>query len=243
VSDWTSRHDRRSLEYPVRQLLERPVPLQDVSLPAGPVLDQGTTPPLSVRDASACGGMAGAAAYNVLELAGGSRSPHQGSNGGLMMEEDALELYELAQRRDHVHGQDYPGTSVLGVMKAGRELELWESFLWALGGTRDVAQVLLQLRVAVVLGLPWSTDLESPDAAGIIRPGGSDAGGHMIAAVGLRLQVAGRPGPWFELQQSRGPAEGVAGRVFIHHKDLARLMASPAEAAVPLPVALEELRP
>jgi hypothetical protein len=52
--------------------------------------------------------------------------------------------------------------------------------------------------------------------------------------VGLRITVAGRPGPWFELQQSRGLAEGVAGRVYIHHRHLAQLLAGLGEAGVPL---------
>jgi len=229
VSDWTSRHDPRSLEYPVRQLLARPVPLADVSLPAVPVLDQGTTPPLDVRTASACGGMAGVTAANLLSR----RGPVSWS--GELLEEDARRLYFLAQDRDHVHGHDYAGTSVLGIMRAGVELGLWPAYLWALGGTRDVAQVLLQVGLAVVVGLPWSTQLEEPDAAGIITPGGRDNGGHALAVVGLRLSVGGRPGPWFELQQSRGPLEGVRGRVFMHHRDLARLLAGVGEAAVPLP--------
>lgn len=235
VSDWTSRHDPRSLEYPVRQLLRRPVPLQDVSLDAGPVLDQGTTPPLTLREASACGGMAGVTAANRISR----RGPV--SWDGDLREEEARTLYHLAQDRDHAHGSDYAGTSVLGIMRAGQELELWESYLWALGGTRDVAQVLLQLGLAVVVGVPWSSGLEEPDARGIIRPTGEPAGGHALAVVGLRQLVGGIPGPWFELQQSRGPAEGVAGRVYLHHRDLARLLAGVGEAAVPLPAGVLEL--
>jgi hypothetical protein len=228
VSDWTSRHDPRSLEYPVRARLARAVPLTDVSLPAGPVLDQGTTPPLTVRDASACVGMACTAAANVLRLRAGRVE---------LLEEDAAHrLYARAQDLDAVRGHDYAGTSVLAGLKAGQEAGLWAGYLWALGGTKDVAQVLLQLRVAVVLGLPWSTALEDPDRFGVIRPGGVDAGGHCLAVVGLRLgMLGGSAGPWFELQQSRGPAEGNAGRVYMHHTALGRLLAGVGEAGVPLP--------
>ena len=227
LSDWTSRHDPRSLAYGVRQRLARAVPLQDVSLDAGPVLDQGTAPPLGLREASACVGMALATAWNVAHPASAQAAP--------MRETEARQLYELAQRHDHVHGTDYAGTSVLGGLLAGRELGLWDEFLWGLGGTKDVAQVLLQWGVAVVVGVPWSAELETPDAHGIIRPGGADRGGHAVAVVGLRIQVGGRPGPWFELQQSRGTAEGVGGRVFIHHRQLAQLLAGIGEAGVPLP--------
>lgn len=231
VSDWTSRHDPRSLEYPARRMLERPVPLQDVSLEAGVVLDQGTTPPLDLRAASACVGMACATAANVLAIREGWAAPHA--------EDDARRLYQRAQDLDQLSGHDYAGTSVLAGMKAGQEAGLWAGYLWALGGTRDVVQVLLQLRVAVVVGLPWSTSLEEPDRDGVIRPGGSDAGGHALAVVGFRLgRIGGRLGPWFELQQSRGLAEGRAGRVYLHHSDLSRLLAGVGEAGVPLPAEL-----
>ena len=232
VSDWTSRHDPRSLEFPIRQRLERAVPLADVSLDAGPVLDQGTAPPLSLRDASACTGMAAVVAANVLELRAGRPIMWEAR------EADARALYRRAQELDHVHGVDYAGTSVLAVMKAGQEAGLWPAYLWALGGTKDIAQVLLQLKLAVVIGVPWSADLERPDAAGVIRPGGADLGGHSLAVVGLRLQVAGRPGPFFELQQSRGTSEGSGGRVFLHHSQLRTLLAGRGEAAVPLPAEL-----
>lgn len=231
VSDWSSRHDPASLEYGVRERLGRLVPLADVSLETGVVLDQGTTPPLSVHDASACVGMAGIVAANVLFL--GPLRGDTRAGWGLRDEDDARRLYALAQKRDQIHGEDYAGTSVLGGMKAGRDLGLWDGFLWALRGTRDIAQVLLQLRLAVVLGLPWSANLENPDRDGVIVPGGASMGGHSLAAVGLRLVLAGRPGPWFELQQSRGPAEGHNGRVFIHHRHLAQLLAGIGEAAVP----------
>jgi hypothetical protein len=222
VSDWTSRHDPRSLQYAVRDRLRAPVPVQDVLLAHGPILDQGTTPPLELREASACTGTAAVAAANVL---GGS---------GVLGLEDARRVYFRAQDLDELSGHAYAGTSVLAVMKAGQEAGWWDTYLWGLGGTRDVAQALLQLRVAVVLGLPWSAGLEVPDAAGIITPGGSSAGGHALAAVGLQRTVAGRPGPYFVLQQSRGAAEGVGGLVYLHHRHLSGLLAGHGEAAIPL---------
>jgi hypothetical protein len=231
VSDWASRHDPRSLNYPVRARLSRPVPLQDFLVERGPVLDQGTTPPLTLERASACGGMAGVAAANVLRLA--ARARHGAAT--LLGLEDAHALYDLARGLDHAYGDTHPGTSVLGVMKAGQELGHWGTYLWGLGGTRDVAQALLQLRAPVVLGLPWPAGLEDPDTLGVITPSGTAGMGHMVTAVGLRLALGGRPGPWFVLQQSRGTAEGDGGLVYLHHAHLARLLAGVGEAGVPLP--------
>lgn len=229
VSAWVSRHDPRSLEFPVRSRLERAVPLRDVSLDAGPVLDQGTTPPLSPGDASACVGMACATAANVLAIRAGEYRLKAAR------EEDARRLYRRAQDLDGVTGNEV-GTSVLAGLKAGQEAGLWPGYLWALGGTKDVAQVLLQFGVAVVVGVPWDSSLEEPDANGIIRPGGAPMGGHALAVVGLRLgMLGGSAGPWFELQQSRGYTEGRRGRVYLHHTALGRLLGGVGEAGVPLP--------
>lgn len=230
VSDWSSRHDPRSLEgYAVRDRLSGVVPVQDVLLDHGPVLDQGTTPPLDARDAAACTGYAAMAALSVLRRKDGRPELAAG-----YLSQEAVALYHRAQELDHVSGEEYAGTSVLAVMKAGVEAGHWSTYLWS-KSTRDVAQVLLQLRVAVVVGLAWSSGCEEPDARGVIRPTGRPAGGHALAVVGLRRQVAGAPpGPYFVLQQSRGPAEGDRGLVYLHHQDLGRMLAGVGEAAVPV---------
>lgn len=233
VSAWSSRHDPRSLEYALRDRLRTPVPLQDLLLDRGPILDQGTTPPLSARDAAACTGMAAVAAANVLYL-----GPNRGDSRagwGLLDEAAALEVYHRAQDLDHVHGHDAPGTSVLAVMQAGQEAGWWDAYLWALAGTRDIAQALLQFHAPVVLGIPWPAGMEDPDPAGIVRPTGAAGMGHALAVVGIRRSLRGAAGPWFVLQQSRGPAEGDGGLVYLHHQDLGRLLRGVGEAAVPLP--------
>jgi hypothetical protein len=230
VRDWVSRHDPRSRDFDVKARLRARVPVQDRVWEIGPVFDQGTTPPLSARDASGCVGMAVAAAANVLHLA---------TPGGLdllsdlLSKDDALELYDRAQRLDHVSGEKYAGTSVLAGMLAGREAGLWPEFLWAFG-TRDIAQAVLQVG-PVVVGIPWDTGLEEPDVHGIIRPGGKPAGGHALAVVGLVMQRGNAAGPFFVLQQSRGTAEGDGGRVYLHHKHLTGLLAGVGEAAIPVP--------
>jgi hypothetical protein len=230
ITDWTSRHDERSRGFDVSDRIKARVPIQDRLWDIGPVFDQGTTPPLPLRDASGCVGMATAAAGNVLRLAS---APVYGRRGDvdLLEHADALHLYDRAQALDHLSGNAYAGTSVLAGMKAGVEAGLWSSYLWAFG-TRDVAQALLQVG-PVVIGIPWFDGMEDPDAQGVIRPTGRPAGGHAMCLVGL---VASRPGgPWFVAQQSRGPGIGQAGRVLIHHRDLSKLLAGAGEAAIPVP--------
>jgi len=227
VRDWSSRHDDRSRAFDVSDRIRARVPIQDRLWPIGPVFDQGTTPPLSARDASGCVGMAVAAAGNVHAVAAG----YAPLTTDYLSKDDALKLYDRAQELDHVSGNAYAGTSVLAGMKAGVEAGLWPEFLWAFG-TRDIAQALLQVG-PVVIGIPWFTGMEEPDKTGRITIGGDKAGGHAMCLVGI---LASRPGgPWFVAQQSRGPSVGDGGRVLIHHRDLSRLLAGVGEAAIPVP--------
>jgi hypothetical protein len=224
IRDWVSRHDPRSLDYDVASRLRGRAPLVDRVWECGPTFDQGTTPPLSLRDASGCVGMATAAVANVLAIAAGN-------HGDLLSKEDALGLYTIAQGFDHISGNAYPGTSVIAAMKAAVEAGLFPGYLWSFG-TRPLAQGILQVGPAVV-GIPWDTRLEDPDDSHVITPGGQPAGGHAVAVVGLVVSKPG--GPWFVLQQSRGPELGDGGKVLIHHKHLAGLLAGRGEAAFPIP--------
>jgi len=233
VRDWVSRHDPRSRDFDVKARLRARVPVQDRVWDIGPVFDQGTTPPLSARDASGCVGMAVAAAANVLALHAPIELGAPLKAAEFLSKDDALALYDRAQELDHVSGKAYAGTSVLAGMLAGREAGLWPEFLWAFG-TRDIAQAVLQVG-PVVGGIPWDTSLDDPDVHAIVRPGGKPAGGHALAIVGLVMQRGNLAGPFFVLQQSRGPAEGDAGRVYLHHKHLTGLLAGVGEAAIPVP--------
>lgn len=224
VLDWAGRHDERSRGYGVRGRLAGPAPLVDRIWAHGPILDQGTTPPLSLHDASGCTGHAGVAAANVLAITEDRPAD--------LDHEDAMRLYELAQDLDEWPGDTYPGTSVLALMKAGVESGYWGSYLWAFG-TRDLAQGLLQ-RGPAVIGIPWLAGMETPGPDGIVTVSGDQLGGHALCVSALRMTVAGKAGPWFGALQSRGPDHGDAGVIWIHHKDMATLLHSRGEAAFPV---------
>lgn len=220
--DWGSLHDPRSLDYALRDRLVRQVAVQDTHWPHGPILDQGPD--------GACVGFAVADAANALQL-----MPDTGlrlSKLGTLDAEDATDLYRMAQDLDEVSGRDYVGTSVLAGMKAGVAAGLWEGYGWAFG-TRDIAQAILQGLGPVVIGVPWLSGMTA-GADGVVRLTGAAGLGHCLIATNLRLSLAGRPGPWFQLQQSWGVDEGVGGMVYLHHRDLALLLAGQGEAAVPL---------
>ena len=226
--DWKSRHDPASLDYGVRALIRHPVPIVDLIRPVGPVMDQGTE--------GACVGFAAAAAANVLDLADGVVS-HPFATA------DAARIYGRAKLLDHVPGEAYEGTSVLAGMLAGREAGAWDGFVWAFG-TRDVAQAVLQIG-PVVIGVPWLSGMYETGPHGVVRVEGKPVGGHSLVVVGMVRQLgrnevaandkrAARPGPWFVWQNSWGPSYGVGGLGFVHHADLAALLRSVGEAAIPV---------
>jgi hypothetical protein len=218
VHDWISRHDPRSLEHGVRAVLNARAPLQDRLWPHGPVFDQGTAPPLPVKDASGCTGYSMAAALNAL--------------GGSYTADDALDLYLAAQRRDHVPGESYPGTSVLAAAQEAKARGWISGYVWGFG-VGDVAQGVMQVG-PVVLGIPWLDQMQV-DADGVLTPGGERGGlGHAIACIGILREHAGRPGPWFVLQQSYGPAVGVGGLLYLHVDHLRLLLRGVGEACIPI---------
>jgi hypothetical protein len=225
---WRSRHDDRSRDYGVRaHRLAGRAPLADILLPTGPVLDQGSE--------GACAGFAAVDAGNVADLRAWHARGYTGAPADLLDADDARTLYKRAQQLDDVPGEDYSGTSVLAAMKAGQEQGLWAGYLWAFG-VRDIAQTLLQLQTAVVIGVPWGSAMFDTDADGLVTIG-SDRGewqGHALAVVGLSLRgPAGQPGPYFIWQNSWGPTYGAGGLGYVHHRDLAWLLSQRGEAAIP----------
>jgi hypothetical protein len=225
---WRSRHDVRSLSYGVRPTLRGSVAWQDVTLPLGPVLDQGSE--------GACFGFAAAAALNSMRLAGLLEGAPLAAEDApdLLDADDARELYGLAQRRDERPGEDYDGTSVTGGMAAVVEEQLAGGYLWSFG-TRDIAQTLLHRRGAVIVGVPWLSGMYDTGPGGLVQLDGDDSGlGHCLAVVGLRVKgPQGQPGPFFVWQNSWGTGYGDGGLGYVHHRDLAALLHAAGEAAVP----------
>jgi hypothetical protein len=216
---WRSRHDPASRAFGVVDRLAGKAALRDVALPAGAVLDQGRE--------GACVGFGVADAVNVLRLIAGA--------GDQLDAGDALGLYREAQKLDDVPGEDYSGTSVLAGMKAGQADGFFGGYLWDFG-TSAIAQTLLQLRSPVVVGVPWWQAMYETGPGGLVVGvgGGKLAGGHCLCIIGLRMKgPQGQSGPYFVWRNSWGESYGDAGNGYVHHRDLAALLHSQGEAAVP----------
>lgn len=93
-------------------------------------------------------------------------------------------------------------------------------------GTYDEAWVWVQTHGPVVIGIDWWTTMFTPDAQGVIRPGGSLAGGHCILWRGV--DAGGR----CVLRNSWGAEWGKGGDCYIEGSDLAMLLWRNGEACM-----------
>jgi hypothetical protein len=219
AAHWASRHDPASLAYAIGPTLGGKLPLADVLLADGPVLDQGKE--------GQCVGFGVADAVNALTLIGGLNRPLVDAAG-------AHQLYLAARKIDGERPSDPDGTSVLAGMKAGQQAGDWASYLWALG-TSDIAQAVMR-RMPVVIGVPWWSACYETGPGGLVTGigGGQLVGGHCLCIIGLRMRgPQGQSGPYFVWRNSWGTGYGDGGNGYIHHRDLAALLHSQGEAAIP----------
>ena len=99
-------------------------------------------------------------------------------------------------------------------------------------GSLSEAKTFILNHGPVVFGIDWYDGMFTPDAQGVVRPTGSVAGGHGIAAYGADATYC-------YLQNSWGTSWGQHGNCKITWADLAICMANGGEAcaAVELPLA------
>lgn len=201
--------DPRDAGYPLRTLLEAapPQPLPTArQWVTGPILDQGQKPQ--------CVG------YGCRDwLSAAPNSDHRRSPA-------PSTLYRMAQQRDGIAGK-HDGSTVRAGLQALQDLKRVASYHWA-ASIDDVVQWLLG-HGPVILGVSWYEAMFEPDANGLIRIGGSVAGGHCLLAVGV--DTIARTAT---LQQSWGVSWGRHGLCDISLDDLARLLREDGEAAAAL---------
>jgi hypothetical protein len=230
--DWTSRHDPRSLAYPIRTLLPTRRPARRLWAP-GPVLDQGRE--------GACVGFAwvneATASPVRVDLTTAMLPGHQGDATGTAWPRNPYALapavYRAAQRIDEWEGESYEGTSVLAGVKVMRSLGLVHEFRWAFG-VDDVVATILGFG-PVVLGIPWYESFYRAPG-GELAVLGEVVGGHAILANGFdpAREVNGRPPrPMVHLQNSWGVRFGIDGGAWISVDDLAHVLRQDGEACVP----------
>ena len=139
----------------------------------------------------------------------------------------ARKVYGLATHMDTLTGvypPDDSGSTVLGAMKALRDLKLAKGYHWCFG-LDDVLKTLSTLG-PVEVGLNWYEGFDKPDAQGLVKIGGSVRGGHAFEILGVDAERK-----LVHAINSWGPDWALHGRFSFSWKDLDRLLHEDGEAS------------
>lgn len=221
VLDWQSRHDPRSLDYPVRAALPDTVRRRRRKwFVPRPVIDQGRE--------GACVGFGWTNELRAEPVRVKFPDPTAFAVG----------LYRQAQLVDEWAGEDYSGTSVLAGAKVAQSLGYISGYRWAFG-IDDVVDTLVTSG-PVVLGIPWHESMYTTRPSGLVDVSGECVGGHCILATGYdpkKRFISEGIRNTFEavrLRNSWGNDWGVDGDGWIRVTDLAALLKGEGEACVPM---------
>lgn len=212
-------HDPRSrnFAYPARKLVLRSVDHDG----AAPVSDQG--------ELGACVG------FTVLDLLNTPKfvkSRLRGSHKRNYLPNSAgLDFYRTSTRADEFPGQWEPedtGSSGLGGAKAGVQLGFWDSYTHAFSMTAFLTALMSQ---PVMCGTSWTNNMFDPDRAGLIRPTGSEAGGHEYAAVAYSTRTHR-----IKFRNHWTKEWGANGRFYMLAADFEQLLANQGDVTIPAPL-------
>lgn len=126
------------------------------------------------------------------------------------------------------------GTSTLAMLKVGQRLKSWDNYAWA----KTVDDLKRNLVVGPFLfGIPYRTDMFSPNRDGWIEATGAEEGGHLMCSPGWspnwRAPSGKSYGPTLHLVQSWGADFGDRGVIHVSLDGAADLLAN-GEAGVPI---------
>jgi hypothetical protein len=150
--------------------------------------------------------------------------------GRTLTEDDAVELYEVATRRDHIRGvypPDDDGSTGLGVMKAAVDAGFITGYAHAFGLEHLLGSLTLR---PGILGVNWYDSFDTPAADGECRLPRKwrRPGGHEIEMFGIDAR---RKRVW--CYNSWGSSWGKNGTFYFSWKTLDRLLHEEGDAAFP----------
>lgn len=142
-----------------------------------------------------------------------------------------MTLYDECQKQDQWPGEEYDGTSVLGLMRVLKARGLVSEYRWTTSADVVMAHVLEH--GPVVIGVTWHRDMFTPTGHGYITPTGPAEGGHAVLIVGANATRQNPDGTTGALRilNSWGGGWGEGGRAWITRDDLDRLLKDRGEAA------------
>lgn len=140
-------------------------------------------------------------------------------------------LYTDCQADDQWAGNNYDGTSVLGLMRVLKKRGLVSEYRWAFNLNQVRAHVLTT--GPLVVGTNWTEGMSAPDKDNFVHLTGRSQGGHswrIIGASDTKMCPNGKRGA-FRAKNNWGREYGDQGRFWISYDDFANLLASDGEAA------------
>lgn len=162
-------HDERSKRFRAVALTTE-TELRTRSWRRGSAYDQGVTPE--------CVAFTGKGMVNTVPHS--ARFPYR-----VRSQFDPHAWYPECKRRDEWDGEDYDGTSGLGLCRYLLEIGVIPAYYWAFG----LHETLLTLSHVgpVGFGAMWTDGMMDPDADGWIRATGGDVGGHEVEVTGVNV--------------------------------------------------------
>jgi hypothetical protein len=151
----------------------------------------------------------------------------------------ATDLYHWAQERDEWPGQDYDGSSTLGLMKALKEKGYISEYRWAFDAETLVSWILT--KGPVLVGTNWYTDMFMPNIYnGFLEVDGQNVGGHEWRIVGADRDkmCPDKTIGAVRMVNSWGYGCGDHGRAWVSFKDLDRLIKEDGEAVTAIEIKL-----
>ena len=218
---WRSRHDARSLNYPMRSLLDqRKIEIKKTMWEEGIVLDQGSE--------GACVGFAWMGELLAKPVQPKEQPTFEKGN------RVAYEFYRRAQQIDEWPGEDYEGTSVLAGAKVMRERQFITSFRWCFS-IQDIRDTILT-EGPVVVGVPWYNGMYRTTSTGLVNISGSLVGGHALVITGYdpAMRFGNKTYEVFRWRNSWNKDYGINGSGYIKVSDLEALLKQQGEACVPM---------
>lgn len=135
------------------------------------------------------------------------------------------QFYDGAQRRDEWPGENYDGTSALGLGKYLTEVGIIKSYTWCFG-LNDVL-LALSYQGPVAIGVNWYTGMFTPNTSGVLNITGAVEGGHEVELIGIHTGLRCVIG-----MNSWGMGWGDRGRFYLRYEDLDRLLSEQGDAVV-----------
>ena len=152
------------------------------------------------------------------------------------------DLYRWAQQNDEWPGENYEGSSALGLMKALKQRGFVTEYRWAF----DANTVMNWLLTSgpLLFGTAWYRDMFTPGKDNFVVVGGEDTGGHEYLLLGADLdkRCPDHSIGAVLMINSWGSGWGNKGRAWISKRDVAKLLANNGDCVTATEVDLDPLK-